>query len=281
MKSLLTRLLALGLLSIAVVACSPPDYDTSTPQKVLDAMAKMVEDERADLLPTLVEIKARESQRFDDGVTEASAIGDVKQKLGETLGRLWRVSKKLRDRWPEQVAKELALARNAAMATAKSSGALRTPMDVATTGSDIGDILSRVFSDPFAYITEQRQDLTAEDMSDGTGAILWKGEPLWQGAVTMIETKAGWRLTVPIEFVQESEYWPQTRHEWAVVAAMMLGIENSLKDFERELDAGKFRDLRHASERVGRLVGESVVVQSIIYASMKGMGPGAKDPGSG
>ena len=50
---------------------------------------------------------------------------------------------------------------------------------------------------------------------------------------------------------------------------MMLGIENSLSDFEREIDRGEFRSLSHASERAGRLLGESVIVQSIIYGMMK------------
>ncbi|MFO0829748.1 MAG: hypothetical protein U0572_16530 [Phycisphaerales bacterium] len=254
---------------LALVGCSKPKYDTSTPDKVLDAMQKMVEDERPDLLPTLIEIKARDVT-FDDGVTEASAIGDVKRKLGDMLLRLWQVSKKLNQRFPAQVKKELEIA-TAAATSAAAKGASGSGAFGA--GNDIGDLLSRVFADPFAYVTEQRKNLAAEDMTDGTAAISWKGEPLWQGAVTMVETKEGWRLTVPVEFVQGSEFWPQTRHEWAVVAAMMLGIENSLKDFERELDAGKFRDLRQASERVGRLIGESVVVQSIIYASMKQNAP--------
>jgi hypothetical protein len=40
--------------------------------------------------------------------------------------------------------------------------------------------------------------------------------------------------------------------------------------FEKELDQGNFKNMNQASERVGRLLGESVVVQSVIYASMKG-----------
>jgi hypothetical protein len=74
---------------------------------------------------------------------------------------------------------------------------------------------------------------------------------------------------VPIELVQSNEYWPQTRHEWAVLASIMLGVENSLSMFEGELDKGRFKTLDQASERVGRLLGESVIVQSVIYASMK------------
>ena len=50
---------------------------------------------------------------------------------------------------------------------------------------------------------------------------------------------------------------------------MMLAVENSLIDFERELDSGKFKTLQQATERIGRLLGESVVVQSVIYFSMK------------
>ena len=53
------------------------------------------------------------------------------------------------------------------------------------------------------------------------------------------------------------------------LASMMLAVEHALVDFERDLDAGRIASLDAASSRVGRLVGESVVVQSIIYASMK------------
>ncbi len=247
-----------GLLGLA--GCSDPRYDTSTPGKVLDSMQKMIEDGRPDLLPGLLQVEARPIT-FDDGVTEASAIQNVKDKLGDMLGRLWRVSQKLKARWPDQVKKELELAKSAAT---KKGGSLPR---------DIGDYLSQFMSDPFAYLTAQRQRLTAEDMTDGTATILWDDAPLFQGAITMVETDDGWRITFPIEYVQSSDYWPQTRYEWSVVASWMLGIESSLKDFERELDSGKFRDLHQASERVGRLIGESVVAQSIIYASMKQNAP--------
>ena len=99
--------------------------------------------------------------------------------------------------------------------------------------------------------------------------MTFNGDPIAGGFVALIETGDGWRVTVPIELVQSNEYWPQTRHEWAVVASLMLAMENSLPMFEDELDTGKFKTLDQASERVGRLLGESVIVQSVIYASMK------------
>jgi hypothetical protein len=243
------------LVACALGGCADPEYDTSTPERALDAAEKMVRDGRPDLLPTLIEIKARDLV-FDDGVTEASAIGDVKKKLGDMLGRLWRVSQKLRERWPAQVEKELALVKARAQG---SPGVSR----------DIGNIVSQVMADPFSFLTEERNRLSAIDMTDGTASLLRDDEPLFEGIITLVETGDGWRFTVPVAFIQSSDFWPQTRYEWAVVASMMLGIENSLKDFERELDRGDFRDLRQASERVGRLIGESVVVQSVIYASMK------------
>ena len=70
---------------------------------------------------------------------------------------------------------------------------------------------------------------------------------------------------MPVEVLRSSQYWPDTRHEWAVLASMMLAVENSLIDFEAEIDDGRIRSLREAGERVGRLVGE----QSVIYAMMK------------
>jgi hypothetical protein len=50
---------------------------------------------------------------------------------------------------------------------------------------------------------------------------------------------------------------------------MMIAVENALKDFERDLQSGAIKNLDAASSRVGRLIGESVVAQSIIYAMMK------------
>jgi hypothetical protein len=253
----LSRCGAVVLVSLA--GCSDPRYDTSTPQKALEAATKMIADGRPDLLPTLIEIKPREIT-FDDGVTEASAIQDVKTKLGDMFGRLWRVSQKLKERWPDQVDKEL-----------RQLKARLAPSPQGTISRDIGEILSQVMADPFFYLTQTTERLKVEDLTDGTASIEWDGEP-WQGPVLLIETGDGWRVTVPEALVQGTDFWPQTREEWAVVAYMMLGIENSLRDFERELDEGKFRDLRQASERVGRLIGESVVAQAIIYASMKPKG---------
>ena len=100
--------------------------------------------------------------------------------------------------------------------------------------------------------------------------LLYEDLPFAGGFVALTETSDGWRVTVPIELVQSNEYWPQTRHEWAVLASLLLGVENSLSMFESELDAENFKTLDQATERVGRLLGESVVVQSVIYASMKG-----------
>lgn len=257
------RLLAASVI-VAIAGCADPEYDLSTPEKALDAAAKMVEDGRADLLPKLVDLKPRDIT-FDDGVTEESAIEDVKGKLGEMLGRLWRVSTKLNARFESEVRKELELAAE------RAKGAVAG-------GPDIGEILTGFMVDPFKFLKDGRGRLAAEDLSDGTAALLWDEEPVFGGAISMVETGDGWKFTFPAEVVQGSDFWPQTRQEWAVVAAMMLGIENSLKDFERELDGNSFRSLQQASERVGRILAESVAVQSIIYAGMKrprGEGGGA------
>ena len=118
-------------------------------------------------------------------------------------------------------------------------------------------------------LQEQRDRLVAEDLYDGTAALLVDDEPAFGGFVSMIETDDGWRISLPVQYAQSSDFWPQTRYEWSVIASMLLGIENSLSDFERELNRGGFRSLSHASERAGRLLGESVIVQSVIYGMMK------------
>jgi hypothetical protein len=233
-----------------LVGCAKPEYDASTPEKALQAVQKMLSDGRPELLPTMIDIPARDVT-FDDGVTEASAIGEVKVKAGDMLARLWRVSRKIKERFPAELAKE---------------------GDLGVTqlrGRDLQGLARRIVSDPFAYIESQREKLAAEDLGDGTAALDWEGEPLFGGTVTMVERGDGWKFAVPVELLRSSQYWPDTRHEWAVLASMMLAVENSLIDFEAEIDDGRIKSLREAGERVGRLVGESVVVQSVIYAMMK------------
>ena len=167
------------------------------------------------------------------------------------LGQLGRVAKKMKERYAIDLAKEL----KDSTKTADRFG--------------LGPMVQGIVLDPFAFLADKRQQLSAEDLGDGTAALLWRNEPALGGTIALVETDDGWRVTVPVELVQGQEFWPQTREEWAVLASMMLAVENSLIDFERELDSGKFKTLQQATERIGRLLGESVVVQSVIYFSMK------------
>ncbi|MCH2144841.1 MAG: hypothetical protein MK082_06805 [Phycisphaerales bacterium] len=230
--------------------CSDPTYDTSTPQAAIDSMQAMLEDERPDLLPDLLYVEPRPIT-FDDGVTEASAIEDVRAKLSDMLAQLWRVARRLQSEFPDEVVEE----------------GERTM--VSFTDDAFGDWFGAVLADPFAVLQEQRDRIVVEDMYDGTAAVLIDDDPAFGGFVSMIETPDGWRISLPVQYAQSSEFWPQTRYEWSVIASMLLGIENSLSDFESELNRGGFRSLAHASERAGRLLGESVIVQSVIYGMMK------------
>jgi hypothetical protein len=248
------------LAAVALVGCEA-NLETGTPEATLDTAMRLVEEGRIDRLPSLIHLEAR-PVTFSDGVTEASAIEDVRGKLGDMLGQLARVSTKLKERYPADFEREGEVAQRL------------------TQGGDFGARVSEAIMDPFAFLLEQRERLSAEDLGDGTAALSLDDEPAAGGLVSMVETDEGWRFTVPIELARASEFWPESRHEWAVIASMMLAIENSLDEFEQEIDAGNFRDLDHAGERVGRLLGESVVVQSVIYATMKRSGKGA-DLGSG
>jgi hypothetical protein len=235
---------------LALAGCADPSYDTSTPQATLDSMQAMVEQERPDLLPELLYIEPRDIT-FEDGVTEASAIEDVRAKLSDMLAQLWRVARRLQSEFPEEVSEE------------------GLPEVVGFGRDGFGDWFGAILTDPFGVLQEQRDRLVAEDMYDGTAALLVDDEPAFGGFVSMIETDDGWRISLPVQYAQSSDFWPQTRYEWSVIASMLLGVENSLSDFERELNRGGFRSLSHASERAGRLLGESVVVQSVIYGMMK------------
>ena len=248
------RVLAIfGAPGLLLVGCGGADYDTSTPESVLVVAKEMVENGEADRLPELIDITPRDIA-FEDGVTEASAIEEVKGKLSELLGRLWVVGEELQRQFPEE--------------TVDSLDEAVGMVNDATEG-DWTDVIGGFLADPFRFLEVQEDRVEILDLGDGTAAVLWDDEPAFGGFVAMLETDDGWKVGIPIELVQDSEYWPQTRYEWSVVASMLLGIENSLEDFEREVRGGRFKSLSRAAERAGRIVGESVVVQGVIYAMMK------------
>ena len=234
----------------AVLGCKKPKFNTSTPEDMLDAATEMVVKNQAQYLPTLLDIPARDVT-FDDGVTEASAIDEVKTKAGDMLARLVRVAGELRDRFPKQVEKEIKIV-------------LRKGRK-----ASVRYIAIAAIADPATWITAQRALLSATDLGDETASLQFDGQPIFAGALTLTQTSDGWRVRFPVELVRSSKYWPDSREEWAVVASMMLAVENALKDFERDLNSGAIKNLDAASSRVGRLIGESVVAQSIIYAMMK------------
>ena len=239
----------------SLVGCggSEMDYDTGTPEAVVDSARLMVGNGDADRLPELIHLDARDIT-YEDGVTEASAIAEVRLKLSELLGRLWRVGEALQQRFPDETIESL----DEAVALVEDAG-----------GGDWTDIVGQVLSDPFGWLDEQESKLEILDLGDGTAAILWDDEPALGGFVAMIETDDGWRASVPIELVRDTEYWPNTRYEWSVVASMLLSIENALEDFEMQVAADEFKSLSQAAAGAGRLIGESVVVQGIIYGMMK------------
>ena len=262
LRALIPVLALASAMAFGLGGCRKPRYDTSTPQAAIDAMAQMVKDGRPELLPTMIDIEARDIT-FPDGVTEASAINDVKLKAGDMLARLWKVSRTIQRQYPKDVEAEVAKG---------GSWASR---------SGFGDVFTSVVSDPFGWLDANRSRLEAEDLGDGTAAFTLDGKPVLGGTLTMRETSEGWRVSVPVELIRTSGYCPDTREEWAVLAYLMLAIENAIRDFERELDDGKFRNLSAAGERAGRLIAESAVAQVVIFAMMQQNDPAKAGAGAG
>ena len=243
-----------GLFLAGLLAgCGTEEYDTSTPEAVLASARSMVENGDANRLPELIHFEARDIQ-FEDGVTEASAIEEVKAKLAELMGRLWVIGEELQARFPGESLDTL----DEAVVMVGAEG-----------GGDWTDIVGQLLTDPYDFLDEGQGRIEILDLGDGTAAVLWDDEPALGGFVAMLETDDGWRASVPIELVRDTEYWPQTRWEWSVVASMLLSIENALEDFENEVRNDQFRTLSQAAASAGRIVGESAVVQGIIYGMMK------------
>lgn len=251
---------------LALPGCKKPRYDTSSPERTVESMQKMVSAGQPELLLDLVWLEPR-AVTYADGVTEASAIEDVRTKAKSMVQQLWRVSKKLNARFPKDVQAELARG--------------TTRAQEGTFGGNFGQVFSRIMTDPFGWLDANKERLVVEDLGDGTATIEIDGAPVLGGLITMGDVNGGWKLVMPAELAQSSEYFPDTREEWAVVAYLMIAIENAMNDFESELDTGKFKNLGQASERVGRMIAEGAVAQAVIYAMMQQNQAGADGGASG
>ncbi|MGA1018768.1 MAG: hypothetical protein ACO3YY_12390, partial [Phycisphaerales bacterium] len=140
----------------AVLAGCEPNLETGTPEATLDTALRLVEEGEIRRLPGLIHLDAR-PVTYSDGVTEASAIEDVRSKLSDMLDQLARVSRKLRDRFPDDFADE--------QRAAEAIGARFDRF------GDFGGRVSGVLLDPFAFLREQRDRLEAFDLGDGTAAL--------------------------------------------------------------------------------------------------------------
>ncbi|MFB0985131.1 MAG: hypothetical protein QMB94_02460, partial [Phycisphaerales bacterium] len=153
----LGRVLAIfGAPGLLLVGCGGADYDTSTPESVLVVAKEMVENGEADRLPELIDITPRDIA-FEDGVTEASAIEEVKGKLSELLGRLWVVGEELQRQFPEE--------------TVGSLDEAVGMVNDATEG-DWTDVIGGFLADPFRFLEVQEDRVEILDLGDGTAAVL-------------------------------------------------------------------------------------------------------------
>ena len=247
------QLLSIPVLVGLLSGCGQTEYETSTPESVLSSAREMVENGDAHRLPDLIDVDARDIE-FEDGVTEESAIAEVKVKLAELLGRLWQVGEELQARFPGE-----------------SLASLDEAVDLVEVegGGDWTDIVGQILANPYDFLDEGEGRIEIFDLGDGTAAILWDDEPALGGFIAMVETDDGWRASVPIELVRDTDFWPETRWEWSVVASMLISIENALEDFEIDVRTDRFKSLSQAAASAGRLIGESAVVQAVIYGMMK------------
>ncbi len=98
----------------AAAGCRKPKYDTSTPARAVETMQKMVADGHPEYLLDLFYLEPR-PVTYADGVTEASAIEDVRRKAKDMVAQVWRVSKKQsKQRFPNEVNAEIARAAQSA-----------------------------------------------------------------------------------------------------------------------------------------------------------------------
>jgi hypothetical protein len=271
-KRPLRLLVAVALLPF-LAACG--DYRQDSPETVLATARKMVENQRADLLPDLIYADSKDMRKLLD-------------QLGQTLGSLQDLALAVHKAYPDEI-EALRLEAEAAAKDGKATSFIQRLASQATqgqggrrnrrnaptgpnTGQDMQQVLSgaakEVFADPYGWLTKAEDRLTVVKVADDTAAIMWDGKPAFGVGLTMKQDKGKWYLVLPTNAPGLGRLMPKSQEAWEIMGSLVQVFDNMFADLETDVRKGKCKRLEDLANAAGEKAAVPAIMVFIAYGRL-------------
>jgi len=232
---------------IALGACERR-YPQDSAQAVLDSAREMVAEGRADRLTDLIYAETPEERRLLD-------------RVGDLLGSMQDLAVEVQKAYPDEVDK---LRRDAIRAAEQGeaddvlsrvltgSRAMSPRDERADPGEMLNTVMLTILVDPYAFLEENEDRLTAVPIADDMAAVQWDGKPVFGPLVglTMRETEGRWQIVLPTHLppVKRVLDDPDMRQ---MLGDFVVTVDNAVIDLREDVRTGEARTLEEAASRAG------------------------------
>lgn len=258
--------------AVAIGACSRDPYPQGTPEETLASAQLMVKNGEAEKLPRLIHADNPDMRRWLNTV-------------GRLLGDVEALAKTINDKYPGEVAELRRKAEEAAKegrATSlvgqlvlQSRGVAGSragrsrggqAKDRSQTRDDFNDALTRLFTDPYAFLSDTQGRLTVLEVDDETAAILWDEKPVLPpvGMVMRKETDERWYIVLPTNVPGADKFMPKDKEQWEILGKLVVTLDKMTIDLNREVAEGRHASLASVSRRAGEMTFVPAVM--VVYA---------------
>ncbi|MDX2119169.1 MAG: hypothetical protein SFY96_13395 [Planctomycetota bacterium] len=243
------------LLTTLLGACSDPSMPQDSPEATIKTASKLIQDNKAKLLPRLIDADSPDMRRLLDrfGVL----LGNVQTLAAEAQRAFPDEVKKLRES-AEQSAKAAANNPKAQSGLASLFGGMGGGQGGNRRGPDkerekaAQDLVNRLFTDPYAWLRDNADRLSTTPLSEDAVGLLWDGKPIIPGiGLTMTRRDGKWYFAVPQNIPLVSAYLPHDANGYKVWGSLIVIVDNMVKELIADLRAGRVRTLDELSRKAG------------------------------
>ena len=292
--------LALGCVACCAVfggGCSRDPYSQATPEETLAAAKLMVKNGEAEKLPRLIHADNPDMRRWLN--TTGRLMGSLESLAIDLQAAYPTEVAELRQR-AEQAAKEgraiSLIGQVVQQARGSTRGQTRTPLPLQgaarnrvsqaqnreTQRDAFSDGLTRLFTDPYAFLNDAEGRLTVVTVDDETAALQWDGKPaLAPLGVVMRRSEADekWYIVLPTNVPGVDRFMPQSSDQWTILSKLVVTLDKMVVDLDSEVKAGQHASLGAVSRRAGEMTFVPAVMVMYAYAKYtQEAGPVAGSP---
>lgn len=238
-------------------------YDQSSAEAVLESAQAMIKDGEVRQLPKLIHASNdREREMLD--------------KCGYLLDRIYRLSERIKDEFPEELAELKEKARAKAEEVAEGQDQRRDQ------GERWQRMVGQWFADPFGMLKNQMARVEVVEIDDIQAAVTVDGMPAF-GVGLVIRKGEGddpnWYFQLPSSIPMVNQQMPQTEAEWKIIGAMLKSVANSVSWVEESIDAGEVTSIEKVGQESFEMVAPTLFLQWSLYERAVKMRPKHENAG--